>query len=115
MSLRFPEIPPSQTSVMRVKVDVIETRFGTGRRQRLPRNGAGNVGAEWHLVFSHRPQVEIDRIDAFLTARSGVEVFWWTPPHGTSARFTCSSWQITPATPHLATLQAHFVKETWQS
>lgn len=109
MTERFPAISPSQTSSMRLRADVIETRFGGGRRQRRPRTGLLQTEIEWQLVFAMRPRAEIEQIDSFLRARAGVEAFFWTPPAHATALFTGANWQVTPTNAHLATLRALFI------
>ena len=114
----FPDINPSQTSVMRAQADVIETRFGRGRRQRLARAG-NSITVEWQLAFLHRPLADIARIDSFLAAQAGVAPFFWTPPPtGQPVRpalFVCESWQITPSTHQLASLSAVFMRHAGQT
>jgi phage-related protein len=109
MSLQFPDIDPSQSTAKRVRADIIETRFGNGRSQRLARYGGGYLEVEWDLLFAHRPIAEIAQIDEFLAARAGVEAFIWAPPANASGMFVCASWLVTPTNASLASLRARFV------
>lgn len=106
---RFPDIRPSESSVMRRRMDVLETRFGDGAVQRMPRHGAAGPVREWHLVFTHISAAQAATIDSFLAAHKGVTPFLWTPPGGVAGRYLCGSWQITPAPAGLASLRATFI------
>lgn len=64
--------------------------FGDGYQQRVP-NGINNIARVWQLTFT-RVTADIDAIDAFLTARNGVESFDWTPPKGAAGKWICRSW-----------------------
>ena len=107
---RFPDIGPSESSVMRRRMDVLETRFGDGAVQRMPRHGAAGPVREWHLVFTHISATQAGRIDSFLAFHKGVTPFLWTPPGGASGRYLCGGWQITPAPGGLASLRAIFTE-----
>lgn len=107
---RFPDIGPSETSVMRRRMDVLETRFGDGVVQRMPRHGAAGPVREWHLAFTHVSAAEAAAIDSFLAAHQGVTPFVWTPPDGTVGRYLCAGWQVTPSPGGLASLRAIFTE-----
>ena len=107
---RFPDIGPSESSVMRRRADVLETRFGDGAVQRMPRHGAAAPIREWHLVFTNITAAQAAAIDGFLASHKGVTPFLWVPPGGSSGHYLCLGWQVTPAPSGLASLRAIFTE-----
>lgn len=107
---QFPDIGPSESSVMRRHMDVLETRFGDGAVQRMPRHGAATPMREWHVVFTHINSAQAIKIDRFLESHKGVAPFRWVPPGGRSGYYLCTSWQVTPAPSGLASLRAVFTE-----
>ena len=107
---RFPEIGPSESSVMRRRMDVLETRFGEGAVQRMPRHGAAAPVREWHLVFTNISTDQAAVIDSFLASHNGVIPFLWTSPDGALASYLCAGWQVAPASAGLASLRAVFTE-----
>ena len=106
----FPSIAPGRSSLMRRRADILEVRFGDGAMQRRPRFGGATAHREWHLLFDMLAAREITAIDSFLASHGGVTPFVWTPPHGRSGRYLCAAWQVTPASPRLASLSAVFTE-----
>lgn len=74
-----------------VESDAQAVRFGDGYEQRF-RFGIAPLPEQWEMAFTGT-RGEIDPIDAFLSARKGVESFQWTTPDGVTGLFVCRSWQ----------------------
>lgn len=66
------------------------SQFGDGYQQRVG-DGINTISRAWTLTF-RRLTADVDAIDAFLTARAGVESFDWTPPSGSVGKWICKSW-----------------------
>ena len=107
---RFPEIGPSESSVMRRRMDVLEVRFGEGAVQRMPRVAGAPPGREWQLVFAHLASADASRIDSFLESHGGITAFLWTPPGGVSGHYLCAAWQLTPESTSMVNVTATFVE-----
>lgn len=86
---------------------VTSVRFGDSYEQRVA-YGINTNPSEWSLTFSMRDDSEAAAIDAFLTARNGVESFDWTPPGGTSKKFICREWSKTLDRNNLNSISAKF-------
>ena len=110
MIQRFPDILPSESSVMRRRMDVLEVRFGDGAMQRMPRFGAAAPIREWQLVFTNITAAQAVIMDEFLASHNGVTPFLWTPPRGSAGHYRCHGWEVTPATAGLAGLRALFIE-----
>ena len=65
--------------------------FGDGYEQRAT-FGINTMPRMWNLNFNGKTSTEADAIEAFLTARGGVEKFDWTPPTGSAGKWICRSW-----------------------
>lgn len=76
----------SQSKAPRVKT----AQFGDGYSQRAG-DGINTIKRAWSVTFT-RATADIDAIDAFLTARAGVESFDWTPPTGAAGKWICPEW-----------------------
>ena len=87
------------------KVNAI--KFGDSYEQRAT-FGINNDPSEWDLTFSMRKDDEINAIDAFLSARAGVESFYWTPYGESSQKFICREWTKTLDHYNLSTITAKF-------
>ncbi len=96
----YPVRPKKQASVLSGK-------FGDGYEQRAA-DGINSIRREVALVFKNRTAAEIAAIDAFLTARNGVESFSWTPPNGAAGKWVCDSWETPQDTPVYLSLSATF-------
>lgn len=92
----------AQVKTPRVRTAV----FGDGYQQRVG-DGINTVARVWNLTF-RRLTVDIDAIDAFLTARNGVESFTWTPPSGATGKFICKNWSQNIPAPQLQEISATF-------
>lgn len=69
--------------------------FGDGYAQRS-RNGLNCLMQRWSLGFNSISNETKTMIDAFLSARGGVESFDWTPPGELVAhKYVCEKWSIT--------------------
>lgn len=79
-----------------VKPNVTQVKFADGYEQRFS-HGLNSIAQTWSLSFAHREPSEANAIDAFLTARAGVEAFLWTPPDSETALvFVCRAWEKAP-------------------
>jgi len=65
--------------------------FGDGYEQRAT-FGINNNPQVWDLSFSNRTDTEAEAIDTFLSARSGVEAFLWTPYNESEGSYICREW-----------------------
>ena len=77
------------TKKLQPKINAIS--FGDGYEQRA-RNGLNTNPQTWDLSFSNRTDTEAEAIDAFLTARGGVESFDWTPYNESAGKYICKEW-----------------------
>jgi len=75
--------PQAQRKPRRKKIS-----FGDGYSQRS-QDGINSKPEIWNVSFLNRDTTEGYAIDAFLTARGGVEKFEWTTPTGVTANFIC--------------------------
>lgn len=98
-----PDFGASQTK----KPSVNSMRFGDGYEQRAT-FGINTNPSAWQLSFSMRDDTEATAIDAFLTARKGVEYFDWTPPGSSAGKYICREWTKTLDRNNLNTIQAKF-------
>ena len=83
---------PLWESEKTVKPEVTITKFGEGYEVR---QAAGlNFRKEvWEVVVEGNDALS-DAIDAFLTARGGVESFIWTTPKNKTLIFVCDEWRV---------------------
>lgn len=88
---------PDQGATKSVTTRTNSLQYGDGYEQSVG-DGMNTVIESWTLNFTLRPRTEIDAIDAFLTAKGGVERFDWATPQGLTKRFKCVAW--TPAYNH---------------
>lgn len=86
---------------------VRSVRFGDGYEQRLA-YGLNTQPQSWDLTFAMRTDTEAGEIDAFLSARNGVESFDWTPPNGSAGKYICREWRRTLDRANLNTVSARF-------
>lgn len=98
---------PEFGAVVNKKPTVRSAKFGDGYEQRLA-FGINTNPQSWNLSFSMREDTEADLIDAFLTARAGVEAFDWTPPNGSAGKYICREWSRTLEKYNLSSIQATF-------
>jgi phage-related protein len=83
-------------------------KFGDGYEQRVAHGINTNPG-RWELNFANRDSEEALAIDAFLTARGGVEAFEWTPPgESVEKKFKCQDWTFTPVRGNYYSISAIF-------
>lgn len=81
--------------------------FGDGYEQRAI-NGLNTNPQTWTLSFSNRTDTEAEAIDAFLTARGGVQSFDWTPYNEVAGKYVCKEWSKTLDGFNRNTIQATF-------
>lgn len=84
---------PDFTANLTKRPRVRAVAFGDGYEQRTA-DGINTTRAVWALSFNARDDAERDAIDAFLSARGGIENFDWTPPVGGAAKFICREWAV---------------------
>lgn len=73
-------------------------QFGSDAERRI-QVGTQHVRRVWSLTFENRANDTADQIEAFLTARGGLEAFDWVPPHGAGGKWVCREWSSTPTSP----------------
>jgi phage-related protein len=85
-------IGPSQAS-RKMKPRVKIAQFGDGYSQRAP-DGINAMAEVWSLTWDSLTKSEADAIETFLTARGGVEAFYWQSPRDSNAakKWVCSEW-----------------------
>ena len=88
---------------------VTEIAFGDGYSQRV-RNGLNTNPQTWDLSFSNRTDTEAEAIDAFLTARGGVESFDWTPYNESAGKYICKEWSKSIDGFNRNSIQASFIQ-----
>ena len=93
------------TKKLQPKVNSIS--FGDGYEQRATL-GINNNPQTWDLSFLNRGDTEAEAIDAFLTARGGVESFDWTPYGESAGKYVCKEWSKSIDRYNGNTIQATF-------
>lgn len=100
---------PEFGAVKTSKPTVTKIQFGDGYSQRLA-YGINNQPESWGLTFANRDQAEADAIDAFLSARGGVDPFSWETPEGNDKNFICEEWTRSITAAGLFTITATFME-----
>jgi phage-related protein len=73
---------------------IIKAQFGDGYAQRRAA-GINTQARKWSLSMKNIDAATSKAVDAFLSARNGVEIFNWTPPRTTTAEdVICPSWNV---------------------
>lgn len=105
----LPSIPPSYTTAGQTDFRVLIAPFGDGYNQRAA-DGLNSVKRTWSVVWTARPDADIDSLYNFLIALVGYEKFQWTAPDESSPRdWICKeSLNKTPITAGYSTLKAVF-------
>lgn len=90
---------PDLSTRGRPRVLMNKAQFGDGYTQRIKRGAVvggavKNVFQDWSLQFVICPLATAQAIHDFLSARGGVEKFYWTPPTpgNVQAVFVCETW-----------------------
>lgn len=78
---------PDFESQKTVKPNVAVLNFGDDYEQRQ-RQGLNRIKEEWSLTFTRSYEL-INAVDDFLTARGGVESFYWVNPRGKQIIVVC--------------------------
>ena len=84
---------PRYSAQVKNTPNVRKAQFGGGYSQRVS-IGINPLTRVWSVSFK-LDSADIDAIDAFLTARKGVESFVWQPPNGASGLWLCPDWSRT--------------------
>jgi phage-related protein len=94
MALAVYDWVESNSSAVTVKPRTVSIQYGDGYEQRAP-DGINTRTEQWTVLHNMTdPQIAMD-IDAFLTARNGVEAFEWWPRWATAAiKVKCTSWNL---------------------
>ena len=108
----LPAIRPSVTTRLTTRLDIRETRFGSGYvHRRLA--GLSGPARHWQVNWRDLAAGDITRLDDFFTAHRGLTPFFWQPPGLPGAGlYLCRHWQITPHTGRLSDLVARFDTES---
>lgn len=107
----FPNILPHKGSNKTIETRVLRAEFGDGYSQRLAA-GINSVIDQWEVTWTNLSTTDADTIEAFLSAKKGVEAFLWTPPRESQAKFfTCAQWSRQPSLPGADTVNATFRQE----
>lgn len=99
---------PAPGATKTINPKVRSAQFGDGYNQRVG-DGINTMPRVWDVSFT-RKEADIDLVDAFLTARAGVESFIWTPPEGTQGIFKCTSWARSLPTVAVQSISAQFIE-----
>jgi phage-related protein len=105
----LPAIPVSYTTSGKTDFRVLEAPFGDGYSQRAA-DGLNSVRRTWNVVWTARPDADIDSLYDFLVALLGYEKFQWTAPDESTERDWVCKDPITktPITAGYSTLRATF-------
>lgn len=109
----FPNIAPdNKTSSNTKQVAVVRTQFGDGYSQRAA-DGINSLRETWKLSWANLTNTEEQTINAFLTARKGVEAFLWKSPDepGDPKLWSCQEWGRTPQDAGVQNFEATFIQE----
>ncbi len=101
---------PTYGSALTVQPEVLvipPSQFGSDAERRI-QIGTQHVRRVWSLSFENRASATADAIEAFLSARAGLESFDWVPPQGAVGKWVCSEWSSTPTSPNTRTVSASF-------
>ncbi|WP_420825798.1 phage tail protein [Pseudomonas typographi] len=97
-----PYIEPTGTGTFRVR----SAQFGSGYKQ-VASDGINNESQSWPLTFRGSEAYVLEILN-FLRSKAGYIPFTWTPPLGSQAKFTCTSYGATPLGGGNFTLTATF-------
>jgi phage-related protein len=86
-----PPVAPGYASQRQIQARVLRADFGDGYSLRAG-DGLNSVKRVWSLTWPVLRIAEADVIEAFLTARGGVQPFWWTAPDEGPRQFICPGW-----------------------
>jgi phage-related protein len=88
--------------------EVRSVKFSDGYEQRVS-FGINTTAQVWDLRWAYRDDTEAGEIDAFFSARRGVDSFSWTPPGSPAPlKFICREWNRTLDENNLNTIAAKF-------
>lgn len=99
---------PRSDATREVSPRVKKAAFGDGYSQRVG-DGINSQPITWSLEFP-APAVDAEAVEAFLSARAGVESFDWTDPDGLAAKWLCDSWSSTKKSGGIAIVRATFTQ-----
>lgn len=101
---------PTYGSTLTVQPEVLvipPDQFGSDAERRI-QVGSQHIRRVWSLTFENRATATAGAIEAFLSARAGLESFDWVPPHGAVGKWVCSEWSSNPTSPSTRTVSASF-------
>lgn len=76
-----------------VRFSSAKVQFGDGYAQRVSR-GINNKVADWSGQKTGDFDTVIKPIMDFLDEHKGVKPFFWTNPHGITAKYICAGYQV---------------------
>ena len=107
MPQTFPTIAPSYGTQKQQQYRSRTTNFGDGYEQRVA-DGIQNVRSVYKVQFDNITATNANTIETFLDARAGHDSFYWTPPGGSEALWTCGGMTRTETGPSSSTISAVF-------
>lgn len=94
-TLSIPEVAYGAT--LRREPDVREIKFDNGGYSLRMRRGMNTDRQVWDVPINAMTIARANTVEAFLTARGGVDWFWWLPPrHSVMRKFICKRWTREP-------------------
>lgn len=105
----LPDIPASYSTAGTTDFRILEAPFGDGYSQRAS-DGLNSVQRIWNIVWTARPDADIDSLYDFLVGLLGYDKFQWTAPDESTERdWVCKKpLNKTPITAGYSTLKAVF-------
>lgn len=108
--------PPKPPSVRGLRQDREANRIRVvfeGQYSQRARTGPNPIGRTVALSFTRLTAIERDSIDAFLSAREGVEAFLYQVPGDDVQRlWSCAKWSVQPERSKLRwSVRATFIEE----
>lgn len=76
-----------------VRYNTTKTQFGDNYTQRVS-HGINNKVKDWSGEKTGDYDTVIKPIEDFLDEHKGAIPFWWTDPHGITAKYTCADYQV---------------------
>ena len=95
MASSLPSISPSYSTAVTYKPRILEVKLGDGYSQRSV-DGINAVESTWNVVWDLLDSTDMNSLNTHFNERAGYQSFTWTPPGGTSQKFICKQWTVTP-------------------
>jgi len=105
-----PPVDPNPGYRRDLKPKLLKVDFGDGYAQRAA-DGINNNARKYSLTWTHLHDDEKDAIEGFLTARNGLESFFYQFPDENAPRaYVCEAWTVTLVNDTVYTISAEFME-----